>query len=79
MDIIRLKSRGLITGGVNEVNFTKRGKIVITTMSLSEPNKFQTNATEKSYKEILASMDKKNKKGYRIPKFATNNSNNIRL
>jgi len=78
-DVIRLKTQGFITGGVEEVAFTKKGRKVITTMALGETNKFEGQRQEKPYSEILASMNKRNKPGYRIPKFATNNSNNIRL
>ena len=78
-DISRLKSKGFITGNKEEVKITKKGKIVITTMVLSEPNNFEKKKQKKTYNEILASMDKRGKKGYRIPKFASNNSNNLRL
>jgi hypothetical protein len=78
-DIIRLKTRGFLTGGIKEVALTNKGKTIVTTMALHEPNKFETKREEKSYNEILASMDKRGKQGYRIPKFATNNNNNLRL
>jgi len=78
-DILRLKSRGFLAGGTKEVKFTKKAKMVVTTMALAEPNKFQTTRQHKPYNEILASMDKKGKKGYRIPKFAASTSNNLRL
>lgn len=64
-DIIRLKTRGLITGDVNRLSFTPKAKRVIKTMTLGEANKFLQNKKEKSYTEILASMDKKGKRGYR--------------
>ncbi len=64
--IIRLKSRGLISGGTDNVKFTSRGKGVVKTMSLGESNNFLSKKKEKSYTEILASMDKRGKKGYRI-------------
>lgn len=69
-DIIRLKSHGLITGGSEEVKLTNRGKAVITTMALGENNNFLKVKKEKSYTEILASIDKRGKKGYRIPKIS---------
>jgi hypothetical protein len=69
-DIIRLKSHGLITGGSEEVKLTNRGKAVITTMALGENNNFLKSKKEKSYTEILASIDKRGKKGYRIPKIS---------
>jgi len=78
-EILRLKSRGILSGGVTDINLTKKGKAMITVLALSEPNRFEKNSKEKSYREILANMDKKNKGGYRIPKFASNNNNNIRL
>jgi len=64
--IIRLKSRGLISGGTDNVKFTSRGKGIVKTMSLGESNNFLNKKKEKSYTEILASMDKRGKKGYRI-------------
>jgi len=78
-DIKRLKSRGFLVGTSDNLEFTKRGKLIVTTMALGEPNKFGNEKQQKPYTEILASMDKRGKKGYRIPKYATNNSNNIRL
>lgn len=71
-DILRLKTHGLVTGGAEEVQFTNRGRIVITTMVLSENNRFLKNQKSKKYTEILASMSKKGKKGYRMPSFAAN-------
>ena len=78
-DIMRLKTMGFLTGGVDEVKFTRRGKIVITTMALGETNKFEKSKEQKKYTEILASMDKRGKKGYRDPRFAANTSNQLRL
>ena len=60
------------------LEITKRGKTIITTMALGEPNKFETSKQQKSYTEILASMDKRGKKGYRTPKYAASNSLNLR-
>lgn len=78
-DLIRLKARGLITGGMDTVKLTQKGKSVVSTMSLGESNAFLKKKKNKSYTEILASMDKRNKKGYRIPKFAaTNNLINLK-
>jgi len=76
-DISRLKGMGLILGDSKEIQFTKKGKMVITTMSLGEGSKFEKVKQKKSYTEILASMNKRNKKGYRIPKFAANTANNL--
>ena len=78
-DILRLKTMGFIQGSGDNVQFTRKGKIVITTMSLGEESQFDKKATQKSYTEILAGMSKKNKPGYRIPKFATNNDNHLDL
>lgn len=77
-DIIRLKSHGLITGGTEEVKLTGRGKAVITTMVLGENNNFLKDKKQKSYTEILASMSKKGKPGYRIPTISAS-SHLIRL
>lgn len=82
-DILRLKTLGFLIGDANSVKFTKKGKMVITTMSLGEQSQFDKKRQNKSYTEILASMDKRGKKGYRVaskdPKFATNNSNRLDL
>jgi hypothetical protein len=78
-EIMRLKTHGFVTGNSDQVEFTDRGKKVITVMALGEGNHFQENRKEKSYIEILASMDKRGKQGYRTPKFAANNSNNLRI
>ena len=79
-DIIRLKTNGFITGDVETLKFTAKGKTIITTMALAETNCFAKDADkQKSYTEILASMDKRGKKGYRIPRFASNTSNFLRV
>jgi len=78
-DILKLKTRGLISGGTDVIKFTKKGKMVITVMALSEPSKFEKLITGKKYNEILASMDKRGKPGYRAPKFASNNNNCLNL
>ena len=65
-DLIRLKARGFLSGGTDKVKFTPRAKTVISTMALGENNNFLQKRKEKSYSEILASMDKKGKKGFRI-------------
>lgn len=78
-EISKLKSYGFIEGSSNEFELTEKGKRVITVMALGETNNFEKNRKNKNYLEILASMDKKDKKGYRIPKFASNNSNNLRI
>lgn len=70
-DILRLKSHGLVTGGTEEIQFTNRGRIVITTMVLGENNRFLKNQKAKKYTEILANMNKRGKKGYRIPVMGT--------
>ncbi len=78
-DILRLKTFGLITGGTDKISVTEKGKKIIKIMSLGETNTFMSKAKEKSYKEILAGLDKRNQKGYRIPKFASCTSNNLRF
>ena len=76
-DIMRLKTMGFIMGDSNEITFTKRGKIVITTMTLGEESEFDKKRQAKPYSEILANMTKG--KGYRIPKYASNNNNRLNL
>lgn len=82
-DILRLKTLGFLVGDLNTIKFTRKGKMVITTMALGEKSQFEKNRSPKSYTEILASMSKKGKKGFRMagtdPKFTTNNSNNLDL
>lgn len=78
-DITRLKTYGLLAGSSEKVSFTERGKKILTVMALGEGNKFQKDTKEKSYLEIMASMDHRGKAGYRIPKFASSSSNNLRL
>jgi hypothetical protein len=78
-DILRLKSLGFIQGDTEKVKFTKKGKILITTMTLAEESQFDKKRQNKSYTEILASMSLKNKSGYRIPKFASDNNNHLDL
>jgi hypothetical protein len=78
-DILRLKANGFLDGDYENIKFTKKGKTVITTMALAEQNNFIKNKQKKDYSEILASMDKRGKPGYRIPKYASNNSNSLNL
>lgn len=82
-DLMRLKALGFISGNNDEVEFTRKGKMVITTMSLSEQSAFEKIKKEKSYTEILAGMNKKGKKGFRMaasdPKFDINTGNNLNL
>jgi hypothetical protein len=70
-DILRLKARGLISGGSDKIKFTTKAKNVIKTMALGESNRFLEVKKNKSYSEILASMDKRNKPGYRVPKYSS--------
>lgn len=75
-DIMRLKTNGLLTGTNEKVQLTDRARSVIRMMVLGESNKFLKGKKDKSYTEIMASMDKRGKKGYRIvgsgtPKFAS--------
>ena len=69
-DVMRLKTRGLLTGKTDEVKLTPRAKTIVSTMALSESNKFLGEKKQKNYSEILANNDKRGKKGYRVPKFA---------
>lgn len=78
-DLLSLKSKGLISSNGDEVTFTSRGRTVITTMALGENNAFLKSQNKKSYKEILASMSKKGKSGYRTPKFSSSASNNLNV
>ena len=73
-DIMRLKTLGFITGGTDEVKFTAKGKMIIKTMALGEPNQFDKEKKEKSYTEILASMKPEGKTGLRDPRFASNHN-----
>ena len=78
-DLLRLKARGLVSGGTDSVKFTSKAKTVILTMALGENNDFLKNKKEKSYTEILASMDKRGKKGYRIASMFDENSHLLNL
>ena len=78
-DIMRLKANGFVDGDTENIQFTRKGKTVITTMTLAEPNNFAKHKQRKDYNEILASMDKRGKQGYRIPKYASNNTNSLNL
>jgi len=78
-DIMRLKTMGFIIGSLEAVRLTSRGKTVVSTMALGETNKFKDQREQKSYTEILASMNKRGKKGFRTPKFASNTFNNLNL
>jgi len=70
-DIMRLKTLGFIHGDLDKITFTNKGKTVVCTMALGEPNRFEQSRQEKNYSEILASMDKRNKAGYRTPRYAS--------
>ena len=70
---------GFISSVNDEIKITKKGKVIITTMALGEENAFNKKKTPKKYTEILASMNKRNKPGYRIPKFASDNNNRLDL
>ena len=78
-DIMRLKTMGFVDGTSDKVTFTDRGKTVISTMVMGESSNFETRRQQKTYTEILASMSKKGKNGYRIPKYASSTSNNLDL
>ena len=53
-DVLRLKACGLVSGGVEEVALTDRGRGVIKTMVLGEDNNFDNDAVEKPFQQILA-------------------------
>jgi len=78
-DITRLKTLGLITAHADKATITERGRKVLITMTLNEPNNFQLKAQKKPYNEILAGMDRKKKGGLRCASFATNNNNCLDL
>ena len=82
-DILRLKTLGFLVGDLSAVKFTRKGKIVITTMALGEKSQFEKNREPKKYTEILASMNKRGKKGFRTAsdqsKFSIDNSNKLNL
>jgi hypothetical protein len=82
-DLLRLKSKGFLMGDAEKVKFTKRGKMVITTMALGEPSKFENIKQPKKYTEILAGISKRGKKGYRMasgnPELNINSSNSLNL
>jgi len=78
-EIMRLKTMGFLTGTSKEVRFTNRGKAVITTMALGETNKFMSKKQEKSYTEILASMSKRGKPGFRSAQYSLYNANSLNL
>jgi hypothetical protein len=82
-DLLRLKSKGFLVGDSEKIKLTKRGRVVITTMALGEPNKFEVARRPKKYTEILASMDKRGKRGYRMasenPEMLINSSNSLNL
>jgi len=78
-DLLRLKSRGFLCGGIDEVKFTAKAKTVISMMALGESNNFLKNKKDKSYSEILASVSKKGKKGYRMAEAYDENSHLINL
>ena len=78
-ELMRLKTMGFLTGGTDEVTFTRKGKVIITTMALGETNNFEKKRQQKSYTEILASMSKKGKKGFRTAQYAPNSSNCLDL
>ncbi len=65
-DFIRLKSGGFVSGDMHSCQLTARGQGVIKVMALGESNAFLKNQKSKSYTEIMASTNKKGKKGFRI-------------
>lgn len=77
-DIMRLRTRGLLDAEGDNFKLTSSGKTIIATMALGENNRFLKNQKSKSYTEIMASMDKRNKAGYRGPKFASSDLINLK-
>lgn len=73
-DFARLKNNGFVSGEINNCVITNRGKKIITVMTLGEGNAYLKTQKKKSYTEILASNNKKNKNGYRMPKTASEES-----
>lgn len=78
-DIIRLKSKGFISEEGDTISFTERGQTVIAVMALGETNKISGDSRQKEYTEILASMQRTKKNGCKTPKYAINQSNNLRF
>ena len=78
-EMTRLKTMGLITASSDKAQITERGRKVLVTMTLNEPNNFQLKAQKKPYNEILAGMDRKKKGGLRCAKFASDNTNHLNL
>ncbi len=60
-DILRLKASGLISGDVDEVIFTPRGKDIITTMVLSEDNALVKQSKSKPFSQRLSETKPKKK------------------
>ncbi|MCX6822094.1 MAG: hypothetical protein NTW30_04940 [Candidatus Aenigmarchaeota archaeon] len=60
-DIIRLIASGLISGGIDKVRFTPRGREVITTMVLSEENALSKTSSDKTYEQRTAEVKPKRK------------------
>ena len=80
-DLMRLKQIGLVAGNKQELVLTEKGKNIIKTMTLGESNRFGMERKQKSYTEIMASISKKGKSGFRIASnpYATDNTNQIDL
>ncbi|MFO8110795.1 MAG: hypothetical protein R6U17_09815, partial [Thermoplasmata archaeon] len=47
--LLRLKSRGLLSGGTDQVKITPKGRTVVSTMALGENNKFLKRKQENNY------------------------------
>ena len=78
-EISMLRAAGLIEDRGDKIRITDKGQEIITVMCLSEASSFEDKRQRKSYTEILASMPKRGKPGYRIPKMAcTQNNLNLR-
>ena len=65
-DILRLKALGFISGGIDEVKFTDRGRDVIRDLALGEESQMDKGRIEKPYTEILAEKKKAGRGGPRL-------------
>jgi hypothetical protein len=78
-EISRLKAMGFIKDDSGKISFTDKGKKLIVTMTLSEPNRFEQKAERKPYNEILAGMNSRTKKTGGKIKMADHNENCLDL
>jgi len=64
-DVLRLKTLGFLSGDLEIVKLTSRGREVIKNIVLNEENAFESIRVHKPYTEILAEMDRARKSGIR--------------